>query len=216
MTRASRVSIDLETYEGFLQNPYDQFFTNDQLNQIIYMHGFSKLHRHPKKDLIGTLSTMDLLIPLRSTLKESVSSYASLSIEQVKEDLDVLEWQECPVQSVETVKLPRQEVQRRYQQLAGGNHFPTCFGHTKWVSEMAMAFGNMTKKPRSKRKRGSLLKTGVVTSNTDANLSASAAAATVPSFPLFSTLVASTQSMAVAWYRLETAENTHRPWGSIE
>ncbi|XP_042479244.1 uncharacterized protein LOC122060124 [Macadamia integrifolia] len=204
MTRAKQRTIDLETYEGFLQNPHYQYPTINQLNQIIHMHGFTKLHRRPKRVLIDALSMMDLLIPLRSTLKERVSSsYASLPIEQVKEDLDILEWQECPVRSVETVKQPQQEVQRRYQKLAGGNLLPTRLGHTKRVSEMAMGFGNTTKKPRSKRKRGSLLKAGCVTSKTDANLSA-IAAASMPSPPVFANLGFSIPSMDGAWYRLET------------
>lgn len=45
-----------------------------------------------------------MIKPQRSTLNDKISPYdSSLSLDQVKKDLDSLKWQECPVQSIETV-----------------------------------------------------------------------------------------------------------------
>ncbi|RWR94303.1 putative pathogenesis-related protein isoform X1 [Cinnamomum micranthum f. kanehirae] len=101
----SRTKIKLEEYIDFHENRLQPDLTINQINQIINMHGFIKLHNRPKKELLDALSSIDeMMSPLRSTVQESISSCAFLSIEEVKEDLAVLEWQECPVQSIMTAK----------------------------------------------------------------------------------------------------------------
>ena len=49
------------------------------------------------KDAVGTINLVNLS---RSTLKESISSSASITLEDVISDLKNLEWQECSVTSV--------------------------------------------------------------------------------------------------------------------
>ncbi|KAF5207114.1 hypothetical protein FRX31_003300 [Thalictrum thalictroides] len=92
----------LEFYIKFLDNPKDTDLTVDQLNKIISMHGFRKLHRTKKKDILEALSSIELSVPSRSTLKENITS-AFLPPEKTIEDLISLQWHECSVQSVETI-----------------------------------------------------------------------------------------------------------------
>ncbi|CAI0466989.1 unnamed protein product [Linum tenue] len=95
-----KTSFTLEEYESFLENPFMANFSIDQLNQI---------------ELLNALSTIELARPFRSTLEEE--DYAdggelfrrsgdfSPSNDQVKRDLEALNWQECQVLAVETVGL---------------------------------------------------------------------------------------------------------------
>ncbi|XP_058002363.1 uncharacterized protein LOC131179509 [Hevea brasiliensis] len=54
--------------------------------------------------MYDALSAIDLMKPQRSTLKDKLWPYdSSLSLDQMKEDLETLNWQECPVQSIETI-----------------------------------------------------------------------------------------------------------------
>ncbi|XP_042478594.1 uncharacterized protein LOC122059691 [Macadamia integrifolia] len=96
----------LDNYETFLENRNENVLSVNHLNQIINMHGFAKLHRSPKDVLANSIGTINLLVPFRSTLelKDTVSPYAFLKTEEVIQDLSTLEWQECLVQSVETVR----------------------------------------------------------------------------------------------------------------
>lgn len=48
-----------------------------------------------QKVLIDAVRTIDLIDPSRSTLKESVSSDASLKLEDVIADLNALDWHDC-------------------------------------------------------------------------------------------------------------------------
>ncbi|KAK6254384.1 hypothetical protein QUC31_016135 [Theobroma cacao] len=103
--RVIKTEIKLEDYEHFLGNPYDDAFSYQQLNKIIYMHGFKKIHKRRKADLYEALSTIDLIKPQRSTLKDDYPPYddSALSLDQVKQDLQTLQWQECPVQSIHSI-----------------------------------------------------------------------------------------------------------------
>ncbi|KAF5192084.1 hypothetical protein FRX31_018330 [Thalictrum thalictroides] len=92
----------LELYMEFFDNPKDTDLTKDQLNQIISMHGFNKLHHSKKKEILEALSSIELLVPSRSTLKENITS-AFLPPDRMIEDLISLQWHECSVQSVETI-----------------------------------------------------------------------------------------------------------------
>ncbi|XP_043700299.1 uncharacterized protein LOC122651021 [Telopea speciosissima] len=95
----------LENYETFLENRNENDLSINQLNQIIHMHGFAKVHRHPKDFLANSISTINLLVPFRSTLemKDTISPCAFHKTEEVMKDLCTLDWQECTVQSVETL-----------------------------------------------------------------------------------------------------------------
>lgn len=45
-----------------------------------------------------------MLKPQRSTLNDKFSPYdSSLSLDQMKQDLEALEWKECPIQSVQVI-----------------------------------------------------------------------------------------------------------------
>ncbi|CAL1397414.1 unnamed protein product [Linum trigynum] len=111
-----KTSFTLEEYESFLENPFMANFSIDQLNQVIFMHGFSRIWRRPKIELLNVLSTIELVRPYRSTLEEEdyVNGGGELfgragdfspSNDQVKRDLEALNWQECQVLGVETVGL---------------------------------------------------------------------------------------------------------------
>ena len=132
--------------------------------KIIQMHGFIKLHKRRKvrlersklrliafmflfpfiilrkslwsqEELLEALSTIDLMHPPRSTLNEGSSPYdSSLTIDEVNKDLEALEWQECPVQSLQTL----------------GPSKPTIDGAGNDVSP---AFKITVKKPRTKRRK---------------------------------------------------------------
>lgn len=60
-------------------------------------------------DIIEALSSLDLLIPYRSTVHDNSSSSASLSDKDVISDLCSLEWDECSVQLVERVGLVKED-----------------------------------------------------------------------------------------------------------
>ncbi|XP_050218008.1 uncharacterized protein LOC126668843 [Mercurialis annua] len=97
----------LEVYEHFLENPNsDSSFSIDQLNEVIFLHGFKKIHKRHKSVLYDALSTIDLIKLQRSTLEDNFHPYdysPLVSVDQVKQDLDALSMQECPIQSIETV-----------------------------------------------------------------------------------------------------------------
>ncbi|KAF5200024.1 hypothetical protein FRX31_010389 [Thalictrum thalictroides] len=99
-------ALALEDYIEFLENPHGHDLTNSHLNQIISMHGFKKMHHSQKVELVDALNTMDLLYPNRSTLKQNISSSDAanlLSTEEVIKDLDLLDWKECTLRSIETI-----------------------------------------------------------------------------------------------------------------
>uniref|UniRef100_A0A5B6YNT1 DUF7787 domain-containing protein n=2 Tax=Davidia involucrata TaxID=16924 RepID=A0A5B6YNT1_DAVIN len=104
------------------------------------MHGFVKLHKRPKKDLMEVLSTMKLLNPQRSTLDAKILPYGSwpTTVDQVNQDLDDLGWQECAVQSVETLDRTREEA---------------CHFTNTNDCDLPMDFSVTVKKPRSKKRK---------------------------------------------------------------
>lgn len=73
----------------------------NQLNQVIRIHGFKKIHHAPKKVLTDAVDALDLVDLPRSTLSESVSAFAVLTVEEVVADLGDLNWQECCVTSIQ-------------------------------------------------------------------------------------------------------------------
>lgn len=54
--------------------------------------------------LTDAVKTLDLVDPSRSTLNESVSSLEFVALEDVIADLNHLNWQECCVTSIQTLK----------------------------------------------------------------------------------------------------------------
>ncbi|KAJ4981040.1 hypothetical protein NE237_031877 [Protea cynaroides] len=97
--------MQLENYESFLENRNENSLSIKYLNQIINMHGFTKLYGFNKDDIANAVRTINLLVPFRSTveLKDEVSPCAFLTADEVMEDLSTLEWDECVVQSIETL-----------------------------------------------------------------------------------------------------------------
>ncbi|KAG6530062.1 uncharacterized protein LOC122040227 [Zingiber officinale] len=97
-------SITLEEYAGFFHNPHlRHLLSHYQLNQIIVMHGFVKLHRWPKELILNAIESLDLMPPERSTVRERLKASVPLtmmSLEEAKQGIDALGWQECPLGSV--------------------------------------------------------------------------------------------------------------------
>ncbi|CAN1123233.1 hypothetical protein LINPERPRIM_LOCUS3144 [Linum perenne] len=96
-------NISLDRYLLFFHSrPRIDLFT-DELNQIVHLHGFRKQQRNAKKILTEALEELDLMDISRSTIKRSteISSSASITLDELVDDLNKLDWQECRVTSVE-------------------------------------------------------------------------------------------------------------------
>ncbi|XP_014524407.1 uncharacterized protein LOC106780626 isoform X3 [Vigna radiata var. radiata] len=93
----------LEDYLHFLHSRQTLHLTMNQLNQVIRIHGFKKIHNAPKKVLVEAVESLDLVDVPRSTLRDSVSAFAAVALEEVVADLAELKWQECCVTSVERI-----------------------------------------------------------------------------------------------------------------
>ncbi|XP_017432353.2 uncharacterized protein LOC108339677 isoform X2 [Vigna angularis] len=93
----------LEDYLHFLHSRQTLHLTMNQLNQVIRIHGFKKIHNAPKKVLVEAVESLDLVDVPRSTLRDSVSAFAAVALEDVVADLAELKWQECCVTSVERI-----------------------------------------------------------------------------------------------------------------
>ncbi|CAK9314751.1 unnamed protein product [Citrullus colocynthis] len=91
--------ISLEDYLDFFSSNKQNFLPVNSLNQIIRMHGYMNI-KGQKNVLTDAVNTIDLINLSRSTLNESVSSSASILLEDVISDLKNLDWQECCVTSV--------------------------------------------------------------------------------------------------------------------
>lgn len=102
-------------------------------------------------DALNSIESM-LILPQRSTLKEEICSSAFLSLEQVKEDLEVLEWKECHVQSIHTLKSAEENL------LAVDDLQIICASSTSDPCRFLPSPGTVesrknTKRPRSKKRR---------------------------------------------------------------
>ncbi|KAK8464145.1 hypothetical protein PHAVU_011G133700 [Phaseolus vulgaris] len=95
----------LEDYLHLLHSRQTLHLTINQLNQVIRIHGFKKIHHAPKKVLVEAVESLDLVDVPRSTLCDSVSAFAAVALEDVVADLAELKWQECCVTSVERISL---------------------------------------------------------------------------------------------------------------
>ncbi|XP_058076548.1 uncharacterized protein LOC131225126 [Magnolia sinica] len=159
----TRAKLTLENYIDFYENPqnYD-ILTIHLLNQIIAMHGFIKLHNRPKKELVDAMNSIDALLPpLRSTLKENISSCAFLTLEQVNEDLAKLEWQECPVQSIETLKSVEENLlaDDPYVICGSSTSNPGCL-----QPSIVGPYQGKAKRPRSRKRKQKDMKTVIADS----------------------------------------------------
>ncbi|KAB8091490.1 hypothetical protein EE612_016984 [Oryza sativa] len=96
--------LTLERYHRFFVDPWGTRLTIDHLNHIISMHGFVKLHRSNKGDIMRRLvGQVDLQPPRRSTLHraaEGPPSDAVIAADVVSADVDAIGWTECPIGSV--------------------------------------------------------------------------------------------------------------------
>ncbi|XP_054811139.1 uncharacterized protein LOC129312520 [Prosopis cineraria] len=92
--------LSLEDYLDFLHSLQAVDLSMNHLNQIIFIHGFRKLHKQTKKVLVDSVNALELMDLRRSTLSQSVSASATLALEDVIVDLNDLGWQECCVTSV--------------------------------------------------------------------------------------------------------------------
>ncbi|KAL4390421.1 hypothetical protein S245_008087 [Arachis hypogaea] len=81
----------LDDYIHFLRSRHSLDLTMFQLNQIIRIHGFKKIHHTPKK-----FDECQVFI-----ITSVVSAFAVLTVEDAIADLNELNWQECCVTSLE-------------------------------------------------------------------------------------------------------------------
>ncbi|OMO58457.1 hypothetical protein COLO4_34622 [Corchorus olitorius] len=115
------------------------------------MHGFKKIHKRRKAELYEALSTIDLIKPQRSTLKDDFPPYddsdsdSALALDQVKQDLETLKWQECPVQSIQVI---HPTVQVASPALSKG-----CDGVSTGTGSATSSFTISRKRQKSGRKR---------------------------------------------------------------
>uniref|UniRef100_A0A0E0CZK2 DUF7787 domain-containing protein n=1 Tax=Oryza meridionalis TaxID=40149 RepID=A0A0E0CZK2_9ORYZ len=96
--------LTLERYHRFFVDPWGTRLTIDHLNHIISMHGFVKLQRSNKGNIMRRLvGQVDLQPPRRSTLHRAAagpSSDAVIAADVVSADVDAIGWTECPIGSV--------------------------------------------------------------------------------------------------------------------
>ncbi|KAK9922744.1 hypothetical protein M0R45_031191 [Rubus argutus] len=102
-TKSQRDKLLLEDYLLLIQSRSHLHLTVTHLNQIISMHGYKKIHRVPKKFLSKAVSTLDLVDPSRSTLRDYISPLVNNSLEDVIADFNDLNWQECCLTSIKTL-----------------------------------------------------------------------------------------------------------------
>ncbi|XP_008797444.1 uncharacterized protein LOC103712646 [Phoenix dactylifera] len=103
MKEEGKQKLTLEDYLYFLNNLDRHRLSLDQLNQIVFMHGFIRFRT--KKEILANLNAYDLMRPTRSTIRErGTTSCAALELEEVKDDIAALGWQECPIGSLSTVR----------------------------------------------------------------------------------------------------------------
>ncbi|KAG2397102.1 hypothetical protein LR48_Vigan08g095200 [Vigna angularis] len=106
----------LDDYLRLLHSRQTLHLTINQLNQVIRIHGFKKIHHAPKvlfslklylkfllKVLVEAVESLDLVDVPRSTLRDSVSAFAAVALEDVLADLAQLKWQECCETFVERI-----------------------------------------------------------------------------------------------------------------
>ncbi|KAI3869528.1 hypothetical protein MKX03_000851 [Papaver bracteatum] len=94
--------LSIEDYVDFFQNPQHHYLNKQHLNQILNMHGYTKLNV-PRADLVEELKTLTMESPFRSTLKEKNTSASAslLNPDEIKKDLATIRWNEWSIDSVQ-------------------------------------------------------------------------------------------------------------------
>ncbi|KAJ6412408.1 hypothetical protein OIU84_005456 [Salix udensis] len=98
--------ISLEDYLRFFQSHKQLGLTTPFLRQIIRMHGCKSSSNGSKKECIDVVDKIDLENLSRSTVKEKneISPCALMNMEDIVADLKMLDWQECCVTSIQSLK----------------------------------------------------------------------------------------------------------------
>ncbi|KAJ6681423.1 hypothetical protein OIU74_019827 [Salix koriyanagi] len=98
--------ISLEDYLRFFQSHKQLGLTTHFLKQIIRMHGCNSSSNVSKKVLIDVVDKIDLENLSRSTVKEKneISPCALMNMEDIVADMKLLDWQECCVTSIQSLK----------------------------------------------------------------------------------------------------------------
>ncbi|KAJ0980587.1 hypothetical protein J5N97_008842 [Dioscorea zingiberensis] len=101
------MKLTLEEYASFFENPpLGSSFTISQLNQIVFMHGFLKLHHSTKEHILELIGTLDLIPPIRPTIQHRNASISSarLSADELQRDMEAIGWETCRVGSVLSIE----------------------------------------------------------------------------------------------------------------
>ncbi|XP_020107873.1 serine/arginine repetitive matrix protein 2 [Ananas comosus] len=154
--KQSETEITLEQYLHFYDHPCGDNLSRFHLNQIIYMHGFMKLHRLHKRNLMEVLEAIELAPPRRSTLGRGASARAALTAAEAAEDVAALGWEERPMRAVSTLESPADgellagasKLRRRRRGGGGGEGSARAPPPADFVVR--------GRRPRSKRKRASI------------------------------------------------------------
>ncbi|CAL4939079.1 unnamed protein product [Urochloa decumbens] len=110
---AERPRLTLEDYILFFTTRGGKGLNLHQINEIIYMHGFARLHRAPKPVMVDALRSVELMRPRRSTVPlnatapppgAATAAAAALSVDEIKRDIEDLDWRECPIGSLLSVR----------------------------------------------------------------------------------------------------------------
>ncbi|CAN6325432.1 unnamed protein product [Urochloa humidicola] len=110
---AERPRLTLEDYIVFFTTRGGNGLTIHQINEIIYMHAFTKLHRVSKPVMVDALRSVELMRPRRSTVPLNATApppgaapaaAAALSADEAVRDIEDLGWRECPVGSLLSVR----------------------------------------------------------------------------------------------------------------
>ncbi|KAJ1297444.1 hypothetical protein BS78_01G376800 [Paspalum vaginatum] len=110
---AERPRLTLEDYILFFTTRSGDGLSLHQLNDIIYMHAFARIHRTAKPAMVDALRAVELMRPRRSSVPLNATApppgaapaaAAALSVEEVARDIEDLRWRECPVGSLLSVR----------------------------------------------------------------------------------------------------------------
>ncbi|CAL4922323.1 unnamed protein product [Urochloa decumbens] len=113
MPKIERPRLTLEDYILFFTTRGGKGLNLHQINEIIYVHGFARLHRAPKPVMVDALRSVELMRPRRSTVPLNATApppaaaqaaAAALSVDEIKRDIEDLGWRECPISSLLSVR----------------------------------------------------------------------------------------------------------------
>ncbi|KAM7277349.1 hypothetical protein ACFE04_019215 [Oxalis oulophora] len=102
-TTKKKALISLDEYVDFFISRNHRNLTANLLTQIMQMHDVKPHYKSTKQSLTEQVEKLTLMDPSRSTLKVPISSCASMSLENILNDLNNLNWTETGVVSVHTL-----------------------------------------------------------------------------------------------------------------